>query len=170
VEDAPVGPLAVHVRTRRRPSCGGCGGAVWSKDTSAVRLVDLPAFGRPVRVVWHEWRWCRPAAGCGVRSFTEIDERIAPARAALTARAGRWATLQVGSDARPVSDVAGELGCDWHTTNRAVLSWGEALLAADCDRFGAVEVLGLDETLFGRQSAWRTPGWGISVIRSGECQ
>ena len=31
VDDEPAGPLAVHVRTRRRPACGGCGGAVWSK-------------------------------------------------------------------------------------------------------------------------------------------
>jgi len=30
VDDEAAGPLAVHVRTRRRPSCGGCGGAVWS--------------------------------------------------------------------------------------------------------------------------------------------
>ena len=112
VDDEPAGPLAVHVRTRRRPACGGCGGAVWSKGASAVRLVDLPAFGRPVRLVWHKQRWCCPAAGRGVGSFTEVAEEIAPARAALTARAGRWATLQVGRDARPVSDVAGELGCE----------------------------------------------------------
>ena len=80
VDDAPVGPLAVHVRTRRRPACGGCGGAVWSKGTSAVGLVDLAAFGRPVRLVWHKWRWCCPAASCPVGSFTEVAEEIAPAR------------------------------------------------------------------------------------------
>ena len=137
---------------------------MWSKGTSAVRLVDLPAFGRPVRVVWHKWRWRCPATSCPVGSFTEVDEQIAPARAALTARAGRWATIAVGRDARPVTDVAGELGCDWHTANRAVLSWGQALLAADCDRFGAVEALGLDETLFGRQGAWRTRRWCTSIV------
>ena len=165
VDDEPAGPLAVHVRTRRRPSCGGCGGAVWSKGTSAVGLVDLPAFGRPVRLIWHKWRWCCPAAGCGVGSFTEVAEEIAPARAALTARAGRWATVAVGRDARPVSDVAGELGCDWHTVNRAVLAWGQALLAADAERVGAVEaLLGLDETLFGRQGRWRTRRWCTSIV------
>ena len=36
VDDAPAGPLAVHVRTRRRPACGGCGGAVWSKGSAPV--------------------------------------------------------------------------------------------------------------------------------------
>ena len=92
-----------------------------------VGLVDLPAFGRPVRLMWHKWRWRCPAASCDVGSFTEVDEQIAPARSALTARAGRWPTVAVGRDARPVADVAAELGCDWHTANRAVLAWGEAL-------------------------------------------
>ena len=164
VDDAPAGPLAVHVRTRRRPSCGGCGGAVWSKGTSPVSLVDLPAFGRPVRLVWHKRRWRCPAASCAVASFTETAEEIAPARSALTARAGRWATMAV---------AATRDGCpmwlrSWvvtrRTVNRAVLSWGAALLAADCDRVGAVEALGLDETLFGREGAWRTRRWCTSIV------
>ena len=164
VDDAPGGPLGVHIRTRARPACGGCGGAVWSKGAAVVKLVDLPAFGRPVRLVWRKWRWRCPAASCDVGSFTEVDEQIAPARAALTARAGRWATVAVGRDARPVADVAAELGCDWHTVNRAVLAWGEALLAADTARVGAVEALGLDETLFGRAGPWRTRSWCTSIV------
>ena len=51
VVDEPSGPLVVHVRTRHRPVCGGCGGLVRSKDISAVRLVDLPAFGQ-LRCGW----------------------------------------------------------------------------------------------------------------------
>ena len=167
VDDAPSGPLGVHIRTRARPTCGGCGGAVWSKGSAPVGLVDLPAFGRPVRLVWHKWRWCCVDAGCPVGSFTEVDDRIAPARGALTARAARaarWATVAVGRDARPVSDVAAELGCDWHTVNRAVLTWGEALLAADCARVGAVRALGLDETLVGRRGRWRTRTWCRSIV------
>ena len=164
VDDEAAGPLAVHVRTRRRPACGGCGGAVWSKGTSPVRLVDLPAFGRPVRLVWHKWRWRCPAASCGVASFTEIAEQIAPARSGLTSRAGRWATVAVGRDARAVTDVAAELGCDWHTVMRAVVAWGQALLAADVERVGAVEALGLDETLFGRQGRWRRRRWCTSIV------
>ena len=110
--DEAAGPLELHIRTRRRPVCGGCGGAVWSKGSTPVRLVDLPAFGRPARLVWHKRRWRCPAVGCPVGSFTEVAEQIAPARAALTARAGRWATMAVGRDARPISDVASELGCE----------------------------------------------------------
>ena len=81
------------------------------------------------------------AATCDVASFTEVDEQIAPARSALTARAGCWATVAVGRDARPVADVAAKLGCDWHTANRAVLTCGDAVLAADTARVGAVEAL-----------------------------
>ena len=77
---------------------------------------------------------------------------------------GAWATTAVGRDARAVTDVANELGCDWHTVNKAVLAWGEALLAADCDRVGSVEALGLDETLFGREGRWRTRRWCTSIV------
>jgi len=151
VVDEPDAPLVAHIETRvRPPCCGGCGGVVWSKGTGAVRLVDLPAFGRPARLVWHKRRWRCPAGDCAVGSFTEVDERIAPARSALTARAGRWATAAVGRGGRAVSDVAAELGCDWHTVNGAVMAWGQALLDADCDRVGDVSALGLDETLVGR--------------------
>ena len=48
VDDAPGGPLALHIRTRARQVCGGCGEAVWSKGNSPAGLVDLAAFGRPV--------------------------------------------------------------------------------------------------------------------------
>lgn len=129
-----------------------------------MRLTDLPVFGRQVPLVWHKHRWFCAASGCATTSFTETDEVIAPARSALTTRAGRWATTAVGRDARAVSDVAAELGCDWHTVNKAVLVWGEALLTADADRVGAVEALGLDETLFGRESRWRTRRWCTSIV------
>ena len=47
---------------------------------------------------------------------------------------------------RTVSEVASELGCDWHTVNREVMRWGDALLEADVSRFGSVEAVGVDET------------------------
>ena len=34
VNDEPCGPLALHIRKRERPACGGCGAPVWSKGTS----------------------------------------------------------------------------------------------------------------------------------------
>lgn len=54
-------------------------------------------------------------------------------------------TRQVGLHGRSVSDVAGELACDWHTVNNAVQAYGAALVD-DPARIGAVNALGLDET------------------------
>ena len=73
----------------------------------------------------------------------------------MTTRAGRWATIQVGRFARPVSDLVVELGCSWHTINGAVIGYGQGLLAADGDRIGSVTALGLDETLFVREGRFR---------------
>ena len=165
VEDPPGGPLVVHIGCRgARPTCGGCGGAVWSKGSEPVGLVDLPAFGRPVRLIWRKRRWRCPTATCGVGSFTEVAERIAPPRAKLTTRAGRWATVQVGRCGRPVEQGADELGCDWHTANDAVVAWGAALLAADGERVGEVEAVGLDETLFARSGRRRRRLWCTSIV------
>jgi transposase len=120
------------------------------KDRPCVELVDLPMFGRPARLVWHKRRWVCADADCAKGSWTEADERIAAPRQILTARAARWATFQVGRRARSVNEVAGELGCDWHTVNDTVVSYGEALLDADTDRIGEVSALGLDEVLMVR--------------------
>ena len=79
VDDEGGGPLRVHVRCRAaRPPCGGCGGLLWSDGERAVVLVDLPAFGRPVRLVWRKRRW-RSRRGCGAGTVTEADREIAPA-------------------------------------------------------------------------------------------
>ena len=94
VDDAPGGPLEVHIGTRSRPVCGGCGGSVWSKDAAVVALVDLPAFGRLARLVRYTHRWSYFGAGCAGGSFTETEEGIAPARGALTAREAQWASMR----------------------------------------------------------------------------
>ena len=127
VEELSGDRLRVTIRSRGpRPVCGECGGRVWSKGDQPVRLVDLPAVGRPVRLRWHKRRWKCPEPTCGVNSFAEQDVSVAPQRALLTSRAGRWVTDQVGRSGRTVSEVAAELGCDWHTVNREVTRWGEA--------------------------------------------
>ena len=45
-----------------------------------------------------------------------------------------------------------------------MVAWGQALLVADAERVGAVEALGLDETLFARQGRWRTRRWCTSIV------
>ena len=165
VEELAGELLGVTIRSGgARPVCEGCGGSVWSKGDQLVRLVDLPAFGRPVRLRWRKRRWTCPNQDCGVRSFSERDLSVAPERALLTSRAGRWVTYQVGRRGRTVSEVAEELGCDWHTVNREV---GDALLEADVDRFGRVEAVGVDETLFWHKGRWKTKQWCTSVVDVG---
>ncbi len=48
----------------------------------------------------------------------------------------------------PYLEVADELACDWHTVNDAVITYGEALLAADRKRLNKTTAIGLDETSF----------------------
>ena len=170
VGDEGGGPLRVHVRCRAaRPPCGGCGGLLWSDGERAVVLVDLPAFGRPVRLVWRKRRWRCARRGCGAGTVTEADREIAPARALLTSRAARWATRQAGRG-RPLKDVGAELGCGWHAVNLAVQRWGGALLDADTGRISEVAALGLDEHLMMRRGRFRVKTWGTSIVDVGRGQ
>ena len=63
-----------------------------------------------------------------------------------------------------MASVAVELGCDWHTVNRAVISYGQALLDADHHRVGPVDAVGLDETLFVRRGRFRRKQWATSIV------
>ncbi len=97
VDDRRSGPLVVRVRLAgARPACGLCDGRVWSKGSRQVRLADLPAFGRPARLVWDKRRWRCPDRGCAAGSFAEQAPQTAPARTRLTSRAARWATRRTG--------------------------------------------------------------------------
>ncbi|MCQ3805648.1 MAG: transposase, partial [Acidimicrobiia bacterium] len=48
-----------------------------------------------------------------------------------------------------------------------IVRWGDALLEADIDRFGQVEAVGVDETLFWRKGRWRKKQWCTSVVDVG---
>ena len=136
---------------------------VWVKDQRPVELVDLPVFGRAARLVWHKFRWSCPAVSCGLGSFTETADHIAASRLAMTDRAGRWVTEQVGRHGRTVNEIAVELGCDWHTINDTVIAYGTPLVD-DPARIGDVDALGLDETLFARIGRWRRQHWSTSIV------
>ena len=95
--------------------------------------------------------------------WTEQDATIASARCALTTRAARWATEQVGRHGRAVAEVAADLGCGWHTVMDAVVLYGSELVD-DPGRFGAVSALGLDETLFARVGPFRAQCWSTQIV------
>jgi transposase len=164
IDDERGDVVVVHIEARTPPPvCPGCGRRAWVKDRPMVELVDLACFGRPARLVWHKHRWCCPGLDCPVGSWTGEDPAIAPARATMTDRAGRWSCVQVGRLGRSVAEVARELGCDWHTVMDAVVAYGTPLVE-DPARIGAVDALGLDETLFCRRGRWRTQQWCTSIV------
>lgn len=126
--------------------CPGCGVRAQAQDRVDVEIRDLPAFGRPARLVWRKRRWrCREQL-CATKTWTEQSEHIS-ARCVLTQRAGAESCRQVGADARPVAAVARELGVCWWTIMAAVIEHGEPLVN-DPDRVGTVRNLGVDETSY----------------------
>jgi len=84
-------------------------------------------------------------------------------RCALTTRAARWATRQVGRHGRSVAEVAADLGCDWHTVMAAVVAVCEPLIE-DPARVGPVSALGLDEALFAREGPFRRQRWSTQIV------
>lgn len=163
-EDGPGGEARVFVQSSTtRAGCPACGSVAWVKDSTDVELIDLPIFGRAARMVWRKRRFLCPVSECETKSFTEADDRIAGPRQRLTSRAARWATEQVGRHGRSVNEVADDLGCDWHTVNDTVVAYGKVLID-DPHRFGEVGALGLDEVLFVRVGAFRTPTFSTQLV------
>lgn len=157
-------PMQVHIAsTVARPACPSCGTAARIKQTMRRRLVDLPSFGRPTVTVWRQIRWSCPSPTCSTGTWMHVDPRIVVGNRGMTDRAARWATEQVGRHGRSVSEVADDLGCDWHTVNRAVIAYGTALVD-DPDRIGTVAVLGIDETAFVRVGRWRQRIWSTQLV------
>jgi transposase len=168
--DAGALVLEVHVQCcRAQTGCPSCGVVAHLKDQRPNRFVDLPMAGRPMTLIWHKRRWCCPDADCPMGSWTEENERIASSRMAITTRAGRWVTAQVGRCARSVNEVAVELGCDWHTVNDAVVAYGEALVDLP-GRFATVAAVGLDEVLFLREGPYRRQYLSTQIVDVGRGQ
>ncbi len=164
VEEVLGETLVVHVeQAGDRSWCHRCGGRSRVKDRAQVVLADLACFGRRARLVWHKFRLCCGDGDCEMGSWTWEDPRIAHSRQAMTDRAGRWATVQVGMLGRSVAEVARELGCDWHTVNDTVVSYGTALVD-DPARIAVTTALGLDETLFVRRGEWHRQEFVTSIV------
>jgi len=124
--------------------CPGCGVVATAHDRMPVEHRDLAAFGRPARLRWDKRRWRCEEPACDERTWTETSPAFS-ARCLLTNRAGAEACRQVGRNARPVSQMADELGVCWQTVMAAVREHGEPLVD-DPQRVGIVTALGVDET------------------------
>ena len=115
------------------------------KDRPQTKYADLPFGGQRAVLVWHKYRWSCPG---GDSTWTEHRPDIAARfSSAMTWRAAVWATIAVGRDLRPVSQVAAELDVAW-TTVMDVITVVGAVMIDDPNRVGVVEQLGVDETVF----------------------
>lgn len=132
--------------------CPACGGPARVKERPVATYTDLPVYGVPMRLAWRKHRMRCAHPSCPKKTWVLRDHRIAAKKCLLTTRAAKWATVQVGTG-RTVKEVAGELGCDWHTVNDAVTTYGEALLHADRRRLNKTTAIGLDETSFVKQGS-----------------
>ena len=99
--------LRIAITTRaERTVYPGCGGTISLHDRIEVERVDLRCFGHQFHLIWTKQSWRCPNAVPDVVTFVEVYDRIGGQRAAMTDRAGRWATLRVGRHGRAVSEVA----------------------------------------------------------------
>jgi transposase len=142
--------------------CPSCGGRAQVKERPMVSYVDLPVYATAMRLSWKKHRMRCPNSACQRRTWVLFDHRIAAKNCLLTTRAAKWATVQVGTG-RTVSEVAGELGCDWHTVNDAVTTYGKALLEADRKRLTKTSAIGLDETSFKRSGSKKHTEYATTV-------
>ena len=125
-------------------ACVSCGVPAIAHERMPVAVRDLACFGRPARLVWRKRRWRCGDADCEAKTWTETSAQVS-ARVLLPRRAGAEACRQVGENARPVSELAEELGVCWWTVMGAVIEHGTPLVD-DPARVGPVTKLGIDET------------------------
>ena len=126
--------------------CPDCGVVARSHGRMVVEYRDLPAFGRPARLVWDKRRFRCEEPQCAMGTWSEQSAAFS-ARCLLTDRAGAECCRQVGRNARPVTQLASELGVCWDTVMEAVREHGEPLVS-DPQRVGEVRMLGIDETTY----------------------
>jgi transposase len=124
--------------------CPGCGLVARAHGRSAVDYRDLAVFGRPARLRWRKRRFRCQEPQCRVVTWSESSPAFS-SRCLLTERAGLECCLQVGLNARPVAQMARELGVCWDTVMAAVAEHGQPLVD-DPGRVGEVRQLGVDET------------------------
>jgi transposase len=139
------GGLMVTVESPPGPiGCPGCGVLAVGHGRMPVLLVDAPAMGRPVRLLWRKRRWRCAEPDCRVVTFLEQDAEVAAPRARLTRRASWWAIEQIRREHASVNGIRRQLGTGWRTVWESIKPLLEAA-EADPARFDGVRVLGVDE-------------------------
>ncbi|MHB1504702.1 MAG: transposase family protein [Acidimicrobiales bacterium] len=120
--------------------CASCGVRATGHGRSVIQVRDLPAGGRPVRLVWRKRRWLCTDSACDAKTFTEQASGI---EGSLTRRVAKEICRRVGEDGHAVAQVAREFGVGWATAMDCVRRHGEPLVD-DPGRIGVTEALGID--------------------------
>jgi transposase len=137
--------LRVVVESDPAPAgCHACGVIAASHGRREVRLVDVPSFGRSVRLVWRKRTWRCVEPKCRAGGWSEQHDGLARPRALLTVRACWWPIAQIRREHASVAGLARQLGTSWRTVWRSIKPLLDQM-AADPTRFDNVEVLGVDE-------------------------
>ena len=104
-----------------------------------------------------------PNQSRAVLTRSEHDPTIASERSALTTRAAKWTTRQVGKHGRAMSEVTDDLACDWHTVMGSVVLFGQVLID-DPIRYATVAAIGSDEALCKREGWRRKQRWSTQIV------
>ena len=121
--------------------CPSCGVRATGHGRSVLQVRDLPAGGRPVRLVWRKRRWVCLDPDCAAKSFTEQTPAV---EGCLTQRAAKEVCRRVGEDGHSVAQVARDFGIGWATAMECVRRHGEPLVD-DPGRITTTRALGIDE-------------------------
>lgn len=126
--------------------CSRCGSRAVGHGRHKTYVRDLPVSGRPTVLCVVKRRWRCPEPACGVKTWTESVEGIAP-RAVLTERARQRIAEMVNQDGDSIASAAAEFGVGWHTANQAVADYTDPHVD-DPERLEGVEAIGVDEKRF----------------------
>ena len=121
--------------------CVRCGVPATGHGRSVVEVRDLPAGGRPVRLVWRKRRWVCGDFDCPAKTFTEESPLV---EGCLTRRAAVEICRRVGQDGASVAQVARDMGVGWETAMGCVRRHGTPLVD-DPGRVTVATALGIDE-------------------------
>jgi len=121
--------------------CPHCGVPATGHGRSVVEVRDLPAGGRPVRLVWRKRRWRCLDPDCPAQTFTEQSPLV---EGCLTRRAAVEICRRVGQDGASVAQVARDAGVGWETAMGCVRRHGTPLVD-DPGRGRVTTAVGIDE-------------------------
>ena len=141
------GELWLYVETTVEVvGCWGCGTRAVGHGRARTAVRDLAVSGRPTVLMWSKRRWRCPDSDCGVGTWSETTEVIAP-RAVLTQRARRRLAEMVNVDGDSIAAAGAAFGVGWHTANQAVADHTDPHIA-DPGRLDGVTAIGVDEKRF----------------------